>query len=438
MTSRRRRHRQGFTLIELLVVISIIGILVGLLLPAVQSAREAGRRAQCQSNMHNIALATLSYINTNNAFPPAGEFGETAPAALTDTNDATTSVINTWLAGKGTTGAMYSWVVPILPYMENQELFNQWTMFFTTAGVPGTATYLDGINGTPAYLNSATTGQASNFKISSTAIGVLKCPDDNTAQVNQGNLSYVVNGGFALWHAIPTGWASAASDISGGVGPVAMTWSTQTPTSAGTAWQMTNATMQRLGVFFLESTYPQGVNSRPAWNIRSTPNGVTDGTSSTIMAGENTLAGFNTGNQFSSGVETNWATPMPNFSMMIGSSNICSTTIPITQGTSLNCTTGVTLLQPTGDNDGPGWALANKNGTFENIGYGQVFVNEGAFPFSNSAHPTGSNYAFCDGAVRFITNTIDGTVYSKILTPAGSRLPVFFKQQPVNQDSFAN
>ena len=49
-----RRRRQGFTLIELLVVISIIGILVGLLLPAINSAREAGRRAQCQSNMHNL------------------------------------------------------------------------------------------------------------------------------------------------------------------------------------------------------------------------------------------------------------------------------------------------------------------------------------------------------------------------------------------------
>ncbi len=49
-----RRRRRGFTLIELLVVISIIGILVGLLLPAISSAREAGRRAQCQSNMHNL------------------------------------------------------------------------------------------------------------------------------------------------------------------------------------------------------------------------------------------------------------------------------------------------------------------------------------------------------------------------------------------------
>ena len=156
------------------------------------------------------------------------------------------------------------------------------------------------------------------------------------------------------------------------------------------------------------------------------------------MMGENTLTGYNPGDSYSSGFETNWAAPMPNFSMMIGSSNICSTTVPITNASTLNCTLGTTLLQPTGDFDGPAWAYANKVGTYENIGYGQVLTLEGSFPFSNSAHPAGGNYAFCDGAVRFLTNTIDGTVYAKILTPAGSRLPLYFKQQPVNQDSFAN
>ena len=63
-------------MIELLVVISIIGILVGLLLPAISAAREAGRRAKCQSNMRNVMLGILGYVNKKNVFPPSGEFGE--------------------------------------------------------------------------------------------------------------------------------------------------------------------------------------------------------------------------------------------------------------------------------------------------------------------------------------------------------------------------
>src|SRR5689334_18434910 len=128
MTSPRRR---GFTLIELLVVISIIGILVGLLLPAINSAREAGRRTQCQSNMRNVGLAILGYVNSKNAFPPAGEFCELNLTTQTQ-SDPTQSGIPGYVPGAGGTAAnavpMYSWVVPILPYLDNQELFNQWTM----------------------------------------------------------------------------------------------------------------------------------------------------------------------------------------------------------------------------------------------------------------------------------------------------------------------
>ncbi len=86
--------------------------------------------------------------------------------------------------------------------------------------------------------------------------------------------------------------------------------------------------------------------------------------------------------------------------------------------------------------DGPGWSLSNRVGTYENINFGQNLTIKGSFPFSNSAHPGGCNMVFCDGAVRFSRATIDGTVYAKIITPAGSKLPIYAKQFPVAQDAF--
>ena len=70
----RHSRRQGFTLIELLVVISIIGVLVSLLLPAVQSAREAARRSQCVNNMKQLALAAANYESANNSYPMGSKF----------------------------------------------------------------------------------------------------------------------------------------------------------------------------------------------------------------------------------------------------------------------------------------------------------------------------------------------------------------------------
>lgn len=69
---RLRRPLRGFTLVELLVVITIIGILMGLLLPAVQSSREAGRQAQCRNNLKQISLACLEQESTHGSFPSSG------------------------------------------------------------------------------------------------------------------------------------------------------------------------------------------------------------------------------------------------------------------------------------------------------------------------------------------------------------------------------
>ncbi len=96
----RRVRFSGFTLVELLVVIAIIGILIALLLPAVQAAREAGRRTQCGNNLHQIGIAIHLYADVNNVLPPGG---------VTQGNCCGTKSGGTW-------------TVYILPYLENNPL----------------------------------------------------------------------------------------------------------------------------------------------------------------------------------------------------------------------------------------------------------------------------------------------------------------------------
>lgn len=98
--------KSGFTLVELLVVIAIIGVLVALLLPAVQSARESGRRAQCVNQLKQLALACLSYENLHKLMPMSITGIDDPPRGVGVRN------------GKG-------WLVSILPQMEQQNMFDQ-------------------------------------------------------------------------------------------------------------------------------------------------------------------------------------------------------------------------------------------------------------------------------------------------------------------------
>jgi prepilin-type N-terminal cleavage/methylation domain-containing protein/prepilin-type processing-associated H-X9-DG protein len=95
--------RPGFTLVELLVVIAIIGILVALLLPAIQAAREAARRSQCQNNMKQLAIGLLNYESSKKSLPPGG---------VTEGPLGTQS-------GAG-------WSIFILPYIEEQALYDKY------------------------------------------------------------------------------------------------------------------------------------------------------------------------------------------------------------------------------------------------------------------------------------------------------------------------
>lgn len=97
--------RRGFTLIELMVVISMIGILIGLLLPAVQSSREAARRTQCQNNLFQIGLGLASYSLGHDRFPP-GCVNASGPVA------------------DSPVGLQMGWIAQVLPYLEERAVYD--------------------------------------------------------------------------------------------------------------------------------------------------------------------------------------------------------------------------------------------------------------------------------------------------------------------------
>ncbi len=144
-----RTRRSGFTLVELLVVITIISMLMALLLPAVQSARESGRRATCLNNQKQLALAMLNFESTRRQFPGYADSVQVADPTA------------------GTYNRRCSWVVKLFPHLERNDLAELWQ-------TPG-----------------ATAADLSVF------LNFLACPSDPPDQTGSGSthLAYAVNCG---------------------------------------------------------------------------------------------------------------------------------------------------------------------------------------------------------------------------------------------------
>jgi prepilin-type N-terminal cleavage/methylation domain-containing protein len=160
--SRRRRRfvaRRGFTLVELLVVIAIIGVLVALLLPAVQAAREAARRTQCVNNLKQMALGAANYESSQGVFPPARLIPDWTRNGSNQGGSSYTGV----QAGDKT--GFYSVHIWLLPHMEQTAIFNL-------------------INFKIAHTKKMLNPTNTNFQAFNNAAGIFICPSDpNTGRI---------------------------------------------------------------------------------------------------------------------------------------------------------------------------------------------------------------------------------------------------------------
>jgi prepilin-type N-terminal cleavage/methylation domain-containing protein len=238
----RRKKWLGFTLVELLVVIAIIGILVALLLPAIQAAREAARRSQCGNNMKQIGLAIQNYHDTYGRFPLNRDFA---------TNDPRPG---------GKNPQSMSWIAMALPFMEEQAKYDAMD-FEDNAG--------------HCVLNPA------NRAVASEAIDTILCPSNPQSVVPNANQSEDYQRGNG-----DQGFRGTRTDYTGNLGYVWLGWTDcQSGWNQGMGggggsavwadqnWPMERRPKHRAGVFWVTGS------------VRMAD--IIDGTSTTVAVFEN-------------------------------------------------------------------------------------------------------------------------------------------------------
>jgi len=356
-------------LIELLVVIAIIGVLIALLLPAVQAAREAARRTQCNNNLKQIGVACHVYLSSSNVFPMTGSYWRCAAA--------------------DGVGGGFSALASILPYMEKSELANaiNWNM-----------------NGHP----NGCDGTAPNLTVAMITISFYLCPSEDAkndpalfvipgattpAIANGGDSSYVINNGWPRQSTGPNG--ERASNMT----------SKKLPPGNGFAGVMPsylNSTGLTEAFWATLDVYPVH-----GWTVG--PRDISDGLSKTAAFSERlinpeTITVDERRNVYFWG---DGLTPDTLKNMALGCEQIGVASTASTPYIGGGWTSPVSIC----GNAYEHLLTPNKRHCRYGGSSNQTISGQNQALTAGSNHPGGVNMLFADGSVQFIQNSIDQVVY---------------------------
>jgi prepilin-type N-terminal cleavage/methylation domain-containing protein/prepilin-type processing-associated H-X9-DG protein len=383
----RREGRSAFTLIELLVVIAIIAILIGLLLPAVQKVREAAGRMSCQNNLKQIGLALHGFANNYNGRLPAALINSgrcNVNGGTQGSNYKGPEVDLQSIYGLGTPGAQaatyrvfnHTGFVALLPYIEQENLFKRYS--YTNIAVSSQGTGYGLIMGPDPSGNP-------NRAVAATPIKTYTCPsDENPAPV------------VVTADAANTFYERGVGGQFPGVARSNYLFNTGYYTDYDRDWSVSAQWARG----------PFGNNG--ASNITS----MMDGTSNTIMVGEATQTFHNAayGPYWGAGVHT----------------AVHGRILQFTPGL-VQQTGGVTNATCAGSSCGVNYCIAYcginaPNGLMASGTTGTGGLQQYAWQFG-SKHTGGANFVFCDGSVRFLSNSIDYVSVLQVLaTPEGGEV----------------
>ncbi len=370
----RIRKKPAFTLVELLVVIAIIGILIALLLPAVQAAREAARRSQCANNMKQLALSCHNYADKfQEGFPFNNDVGYGIAAKPMDPAEQGGTRRYEYMRA-------YSWICVALPYMEQEPLYNK---------IDFTAT---------AWVDIANNGNRTgpiNTQVRKSVVNTLLCPSDSQDPIYQ-----KANRGYSEGASGPDPALAARTDYVGSLGHIFGGWRdcAQVPFFEGSdpdypvgdplnRFARTNYSQQTPwvnGDWDVDLPRCQGMfNYRGSVSMRS----CTDGTSNTIALFE----------------DMHWRGVMPNGQLDQMNTNDCAWMSPLA-------------------------AIGNLRNPQHNNPLWNRYRQQSDEPRCHgwsSNHPGGAMAALTDGSVSFFSQTMDHFVRYSLSTRAGGENVTF-------------